>query len=71
MADNRNQSKKKKARAAEKAAESRWQDTDRSGWNRIIRVRPDKTAVVRPAIAYPVVIGALALAILIAWIVIF
>lgn len=70
MANNDCESKEKITYAAEKATENEQQNTGKFGWNKIVRIKADKTAVVKPAVAYGVTVGAFAVAIIIALIVI-
>lgn len=65
MAKNEGKSKETPA----KATESKQQNTGKSGWNRIIRIKADKTALVKPAIAYGASVGAFVVAVAIALIV--
>lgn len=52
-----------------KATESNQQKSNKFCWNRIIRIKADKSAVVKPVVACSVTVGAFALAIIIALIV--
>ncbi|HAY19544.1 MAG TPA: hypothetical protein DCY17_01710 [Clostridiales bacterium] len=52
-----------------KATENTKQSSGESGWNRIIRIKADKSAVVKPAVACGVTVGAFAVAIIVALIV--
>lgn len=70
MANNDGKRKAKNPCATEKATGGKQQNAGKFSWNKIIRIKADKTAVVKPAIAYGTVIGVFALAIIIALIVI-
>ena len=65
MVKNENERKK----TTSKVTESNQRNSSKFCWNKIIRIKADKSAVVKPIIACGVTVGAFALAIIIALIV--
>jgi hypothetical protein len=70
MENNNGKNRKNVTCTTAKGNEIKQQKTGKFDWNKKIRIKADKTAEVKPAIAYGVSGGALALAIIIALIVI-